>query len=342
MQTIIAAYIAGKNVQENYLFVLLQKIAAQYSTCKILLLVSESFSTTTNNIEVQNIGEKNKIAKAYWHNFSLPKWLKNANCFITNEKLCSKTSIPQYFFTSEDITTAKPKYFEKIKTANNIFVAQAFFKEHIDNFLPKEKTINLSLGSYTIPLALSYNQTKSIQGDYTNGYDYFLFFVNTPSTKNIIAVVKAFSILKKWQKTSMKLLLLLDNISEIDLISDFKNYKHKADVVFVHSTNENKASIIAAAFACLHFTSYNYIQNAFVAMQNKVPLITNDSALHRSIFGTAVLYSNIEDKNIAENMQQLYKDEQLKKELQIEASTILQNYAADKAAAKLYEVITAK
>jgi hypothetical protein len=189
------------------------------------------------------------------------------------------------------------------------------------------------------PLNLSYNQTKSIQGEYTNGYEYFLFFVNASSKENIITVLKAFSIVKKWQKTSMKLLLLLDNVAELDLIPDFKNYKHKTDVEFITSNADNFAPITASAFACLHFANYSFIQNAFVALQNDVPVITIDSLLHKSIFKSTVLYTSATDKNIADNMQQLYKEEQLKKELQLESKILLQNYDAEKAAENLYKII---
>lgn len=340
MSTIIAAHIVGKNVQENHLFIALQNIATKYKNCKILLFTTENILVTATNIEVENIVNKNKIAIAYWQNFTLPKILKNSTCFITNDRLCNKTNILQYFFIAEDVTKAKPKFIEKIKTANNIFVVESFFKEYLKKFIAKGKVINLSHGISTTPLALSYNQTKSVQGDYTNGYDYFLFFVNASSKENIITVLKAFSIVKKWQKTSMKLVLLLDNVDEEILIPDFKNYKHKEDIVFVQENEENKAQIIASAFTCLFLDIYSNINNAFIALQNNVAVIASNSELNKSIFENAVLYTNITDKNIAENMQQLYKDEQLKKELQIESETVLQKYNADKTAAVLYQIIS--
>jgi hypothetical protein len=339
MQTIIAAHITGKNVQESYLFASLQNIAERYSNCTIVIFTTEIFATEKKNIEVKNIGTKNKIAKAYWYNFTLPKLLQNATCFITNDKLCSKLNIPQYFFVEEDITKVKPTFIKTLQQATNIFVVENFFKMHLDNYLPKEKTISILHGLQKTPLQLSYNQIKSIQGEYTNGYDYFLFFVNTSSKENIITVLKAFSIVKKWQKTSMKLLLLLDNVEELDLIPDFKNHKHKADVEFVTSTANNFAPIIASAFACLHFANYSSIKNAFVALQNDIPVITTDTEMHKGIFKNAVLYTSITDKNIAENMQQLYKDEQLKKELLHDAKALFQNYNAEKATEDLYKNI---
>ncbi len=341
MQTVIAAYIAGKNVQESHLYITLQNIATKYTDYKILILTIENIVTTTSNFEVQNIGKKNKITKAYWYNFTLPKILEHTTSFITNEKLCSKINIPQFIFLEEDITNKKPTFFEKLKPAKNLFVVENYFKEHAEKFLGNDKVINLSHGINTNPLELSYNQIKSIQGDYTNGYDYFLFFVNGSSQKNIITVLKAFSIVKKWQKTSMKLVLLLDAVDEETLIPDFKNYKHKADVVFVNENACDKAPIIASAFACIFLDTYNYINNAFIALQNNVAVIAANAELNKSIFEHAILYTNFTDKNIAENMQQIYKDEQLKKELKIESKTVLQKYNVEKTATLLYQIISA-
>jgi hypothetical protein len=97
MQTIIAAHITGKNVQENYLLASLGIIASKNKACTIIIYTAENILTEISNIEIRNIGIKNKIAQAYWYNFTLPKLLQNATCFITNDKLCSKINIPQYF-----------------------------------------------------------------------------------------------------------------------------------------------------------------------------------------------------------------------------------------------------
>lgn len=342
MQTIIAAYITGKNVQESYLFNTLQKVATLFKDCKILIFTTENILCSQNNIEVKNIGLKNKIAKVYWFNFTLAKKLKTATCFITNDKLYSKLNIPQYFFTAEDVTIIKPKSILKLKVATSIFVVEDFFKTALQNLLPAQSVINISHALYTEPLALSYNQTKSVQGEYTNGYDYFLYFVNLSSTKNIIIVLKAFSIIKKWQKTSMKLVLLLEDVPEENLIPDFHNYKYKEDVVFVQSTNKNKLQIIASAFACLYFGNYKFIKNVFSALQNNIPVIVTDSDLYKGIFNNAVTYAAGTEKSIAANMQLLYKDEQLKKELNTQAQIVLQNYNAEKAATDLYNIISVK
>lgn len=342
MQTIIAAHIVGDNLQENYLFVSLQKIANSYADCKIILFTTTNILCTATNIEIQNIGSKNTIAKAYWHTFTLPKILKNVHCFITNERLCNKTSIPQYFFIQEDISNTKKKSILKLQNARSIFVVEDYFKNHLERILPSNKIINLSHGLFTKPLLLNYNETKSIQGTYTNGYDYFLFFVNPFTKKDIIIVLKAFSIIKKWQKTSMKLVLLLDNIVEQDLIIDFKNYKYKLDIVFVKSVAENEGPIIASAFACIFLSDYNKMYNAFVALQNAIPIIAQGNPINKSVFNNAALYADKTDKSIAANMQQLYKDEQLKKELQIESQILLQKYDADKAAEDMYNIICTK
>ena len=342
MSIIIAAHITGKNVSNNYLYQSLLFIAKNNPTAKINMIVEDEIIAAENNISVTNIGVKNKITFTYWHNFILPSLLKkyNANCFITNHTLCNpKINIAKYYFIGEDLGTIKKTVLTNIQKSTAVFVTEDFIAQQLENKIDKQKLKLVYHGLVEQSINLDYNQQKSIQGEFTNGYDYYLFYVDAFSAKHSISVLKAFSILKKWQKTSIKLLLLLDNVAELDLIPDFDNYKYKADVVFVNTSIKNTNNLIAASFAFIYFSEYKNINNLFFALQTNVPAIVNNTETNNSIFKKSVLYSNINEVGIAANMQQLYKDEQLKNELQIEAITILEKYDSDKTAEAIYETI---
>ena len=76
--------------------------------------------------------------------------------------------------------------------------------------------------------------TKNV---FAEGCDYFLFPVNSVSEHSLIIILKAFSQLKKWQKTSMKMLFLFEKEADEKLLPDFKNYKYKNDVKFLYKRN---------------------------------------------------------------------------------------------------------
>ena len=344
MQTIIVAHIIGKNICDNYLFVSLKIIATQNPTCQVILFTDVNIIATENNFTINNIGKKSNIVKAYWQKFTLPALLKKlkASCFITNGKLCSnKITIPQYFYIEQEQFLTQKSIAKIVFKANAVIVIEDFMVIRLEKLVDKNKIVNVYHGLSQKPKLLSYNEIKSQQGEYTNGDDYFLFPINKSSVKYVTTVLKAFSILKKWQKTSLKLLLLLYEIEEDNLVPDFKNYKYKTDVFFVKETRENKVPITASAFGSIYLSDYKNVNNVFIAMQNCVPLIVLDNEINNSILDKAALYTQSNEAAIAEKMQALYKDEQLKKVMRIEADNILEKYDSEKTATHIYKIITA-
>lgn len=342
MSITIAAHIIGKDIAQNYLYKSLLLIAKKHPDVNFLIVIEESILCKSKNVRLANILYKNKLLLGFWHRFHLRTLLRElgANCFITNYKLCNaKINIPQYFFINEDVSTIKKSILANIQKANAIFVTEDFIAEQFENKIDNEKIKIVHHGLMEQAKSLNYNQKKSVQGEYANGYDYYLFYVDTTSAKYCMLVLKAFSILKKWQKTSIKLLLLLDNVAEENLISDFNNYKYKSDVVFVNKNNESCNALITSSFAFIYLSDYKNINNLFFALQTKVPAIVNNTEINNSIFKKAVLYTHTNEVGIAANMQQLYKDEQLKNELQLEAVTILKKYDSNKTATVIYETI---
>ena len=342
MPTKIAVHISLKNESHRFLYQSMLNIAKKYSDVFIFIVVEEPILCNEKNIKIHSIGKQNIISFKYWHSFVLNPFLTKikVDCFITNYKLCNpKIKIPQYYFIGEDLGTLKKNTLANIEKSKAVFVTEDFIAQQLENKIDKQKLKLVYYGLVEQSINLDYNQQKSIQGEFTNGYDYYLFYVDAFSAKHSISVLKAFSILKKWQKTSIKLLLLLDNVAELDLIPDFDNYKYKADVVFVNTSLKNTNNLIAASFAFIYLSDYKNINNLFFALQANVPAIVNNTETNNNIFKKSVLYTNTNEVGIAANMQQLYKDEQLKNELQIEAITILEKYDSDKTAEAIYETI---
>ena len=342
MPTAIAVHISVRNESHRFLYQSILSFAKKYPQIFIFIFVDEQFFCDEKNIKLHNIGKQNTLSFKYWHNFVLTPFLsKNkVDYFISNYKLCNpKINIPQYYFIGEDISTLKKTVLTNIQKSTAVFVAEDFIANQLENKIDKEKIKVVYHGLMEQSINLNYNQQKSIQGEFTNGYDYYLFYVDAFTAKHSISVLKAFSILKKWQKTSIKLVMLLDKVAELDLIPDFDNYKYKADVVFINTSIKNTNNLIAASFAFIYLSDYKNINNLFFALQANIPAIINNTEPNNSIFKKSVLYSNTNEVGIAANMQQLYKDEQLKNELQIEAITILEKYDSDKTAEAIYETI---
>lgn len=102
--------------------------------------------------------------------------------------------------------------------------------------------------------ALSWEEKESIKDLYTDGNEYFLIDAASADQAMIIHYLKAFSHFKKWQKSAMKLLLLitatqLENEAFQELFSSFH---FREDVVLKPVEDRSiRHDLIAAAYAVL-------------------------------------------------------------------------------------------
>src|SRR5579875_254914 len=89
---------------------------------------------------------------------------------------------------------------------------------------------------------------------YTGGKEYFIYAGALQPRKNLINLLKAFSIFKKWQRSNMKLVLAgrlaWKNNEFLQLL---KTYKYKNDVVLTGYVAEQElAPLISAAYALVY------------------------------------------------------------------------------------------
>ncbi len=264
--------------------------------------------------------------------------------------LCEQSPIPQYlFFKEEDFwqdsnPVFKSAFVSALAKANKIITTQTFLAESLiqKHKIPNEKIQTIFQGLNGKIKEYSLTTIEEIKNAYCNGFDYFLFEVSNTSKEYLIHILKAFSQLKKMQKTSMKLLFLLEDVIEENLIADFKNYKYK-DEVFIHiQTVNNRRNIVSASSGLFYFSKYVNNSIAFVALQQAIPVVTLDDKINKSLFDNAALYTVASDKAIGEKMQLLYKDESIKNKLKEASAELLQKHDIDKAIEQLYKAIYVK
>jgi hypothetical protein len=337
---IIAAHLLGKTILDSLLFVYLKKIARDYPYHKIIVFVEELAYQEYTNIEQVRIGFRSKLITVQWKKIKLPYLINNskADCFISEQHaLCTGLKIPQHLFISNlHFTLNKPAFIKAQELAQHIFIAEDFFKK----FLTESKKAKVICGGLqTTALELSFADKNTIQNKYAEGYDYFVFEVNNLSRGNLFIALKAFSQLKKWQKTSLKILLLLNGMGKENLIPDFEYYKYKADVIFVEATSQNTAEIIASSFALILLNDFLQPHTATIAMQNNIPIIAEDTLKNKNYFSKAALLTKATEIDFANALQEMYKDEMLQKKLMAEAQNILKKYDTEKSAIKLFSLI---
>lgn len=292
------------------------------------------------------------LSLQFWYAATLPRLIKQhtIDVFITNaNRLCTKISATQFLYVESNYEATIQHFLGKyhfkkaLATASQIFTNELFIQQSlIQNWQVSEALVtNIYHALPTAPLQqVSYTVAQQLKDTYTEGYDYFICHVDETSALHLIILLKAFSQFKKWQKSSIKLVFLLQGQQPERLINDFKNYKYKSDVFFIDQTVAMGTMLIPCAFAMLYFSDQFATNHAITALQHHVPIIAENNEVNNAFFSNAFLSTAIKEHDIAAQMQAIYKDEAIREQLQLQAQQVLSVYNIDDAATDLYNAIT--
>ena len=259
----------------------------------------------------------------------------NPDVLLNTGGICIKrTAIPQILFLQDLVFTAQPMlvpknqaaYYKKymsgfLKKAKIICSPSVFSQKKItDRYLvhsDKIRVIYPFAGKEFIPL--DENSKRAIKEKYADGKEYYFFSGSIEPRNDLISLLKAFSQFKKRQKTNMLLLIAAKNGSGLEeFTGKLKAFKFRGEVkIFDYLSLKEIALITAAAYGFVYPSLYeDKALPLLEAMQCWVPLITNNAGAIPEICGDAALYSRTADiKDLAEKMMQLFKDENLQKDL---------------------------
>jgi glycosyltransferase involved in cell wall biosynthesis len=174
---------------------------------------------------------------------------------------------------------------------------------------------------------LSAEEKEIVKAGRTQGKEYFLADLSGCDEEAVVDLLKAFSLFKKRQQTRMRLVLtgigegapertgkrLSERINE-----RLKTYKYRQDVDwFAGSPDGGMAAMAGAAYVVLLPVEGNSLGLTMLnTWRSGVPVIAVDGGLLAEIAQGAVLGMAPGDPaSLAEQMMQIYKDEDLRKEL---------------------------
>lgn len=209
----------------------------------------------------------------------------------------------------------KKNFIGALQNAELIIVPSEHYKTLLQNdFKLAESKIQVEKfqpSSYAKPL--EWEEKQQIKEKYADGKDYFVSIISAEKHE-FINLLKAFTIFKKWQQSSMQLLI----INSLETHTDFgklETYKHKSDVHLLNLNEEEKMKVLAAAYVCLHVVKHESVPFTITnAIFCETPVITSDLPVIKELAGEAALYTsptNVDE--ISKNMITIYKDENLRK-----------------------------
>jgi len=190
---------------------------------------------------------------------------------------------------------------------------------------------------------LDWGTRDAIKASYADGREYFLFVGGVHPRKNLMNLLKAFSLFKKWQHSNMKLLVVGRLAWQYGaIVEKLKTYKYRQDVVMLNYVSDHALTQLTASAYALVYPSFfeGFGLPILEAMQSGVPVITSNTSSMPEIAAEAALFANPDDPDaIAKQLLLIYKDESAREKL-IEAGKLrAASFSWDDTANKFWEAI---
>ncbi len=296
-----------------------------------------------------------------WYDIKIPAILRNvkADVFVSCDGFCSlRTKVPQCLVVHDLAFLHFPLFIKKshllyykrntprfLAKVNRIATVSEFSKNDIEKTyqIAVEKTDVVYSAAKEIFKPITAAVKNEVKEKYTAGKEYFIYTGAIHPRKNLMNLLKAFSLFKKRQQTGMKLVLAGRLAWKYESFTkSMETYKYRNDVVLTGYIDEEElAKLTGAAYAMVYPSLFEgFGVPVLEAMQCGVPVITSSGTSMQEIAKEAALYANPGEINeIAEKMMLIYKDENLKKQLAENGKNIAEQYSWDKTAELLWNSI---
>ena len=296
-----------------------------------------------------------------WYDIKVPAVLRKvrADVFVSCDGFCSLgTKVPQCLVVHDLSFVHYPSFIKKshlhyYKRYTPKFLARANMIATVSDFSKKDIVQTYNVADAKIDVVNSAAKEifkpvttevkKEIKERYTGGKEYFIYTGAIHPRKNLMNLLKAFSVFKKRQQTGMKLVLAGRLAWKYESFTkSLETYKYRNDVVLTGYIEEQElAKLTGAAYAMVYPSLFEgFGVPVLEAMRCGVPVITSSGTSMQEIAGEGAVYANPENINeIAEKMMLIYKDENLKKQLVEKGKEIAAQYSWDKTAELLWNSI---
>ncbi|MEO6221046.1 MAG: glycosyltransferase family 1 protein [Ginsengibacter sp.] len=343
----------------NFIYECLIRITKQFPQHNFIFIFDKPFHSSfifSANVIPVVVGPSTKklFLLKFWYNYKIPVVLKKyrADLFITPEACSLRTKVPQVLIIHDLTFLNHPafskkyykKYYEKyivkfLNKATGVAALSGFCKDRIikDYRIDSAKIEIMYNGVDEIFKPVDFDEREKIKEQHAQGNEYFLFCTN----HNLINILKAFSVFKKWQKSSMQLLIASGSALKPDELQSLRLFKHREDVKILESSLPDLPQVIAGAYAMVDLSYFeSFGVHSLEAMKCNVPVITVNEIAMSEICGDAALLVNYkEHEDIAEKMMMVFKDERLRKDLINKGSEQVKRYTWHKTAELLWESI---
>jgi glycosyltransferase involved in cell wall biosynthesis len=187
---------------------------------------------------------------------------------------------------------------------------------------------------------LTFEEKEAVKMQYSDGCEYFVFAGALHPRKNIVNLLKAFTLFKKRQRTNMKLVIVGRPAWKYEEVEQMRlTMPYKEDVKWVGYMNVDELSkVMGSAYALLYASLFEGFGIPILeALQCDVPCIVSNTSSMPEVAGDAALLVDPTDPDdIADKMHQIYKDEVLRNRLIENAREQIKKFNWQSSADKLW------
>ena len=250
----------------------------------------------------------------WWYDVKIPQVLKKykADIFVSADGFCSlTTSVPQCLVIHDLAFLHHPAFIKKshlifykrytprfLKKAGSIATVSAFTKADIhQRYKIDNKKISVVYNAAkSVFKPLTEDLKFNVKLKYTEGKEFFLYSGAIHPRKNLLNLLKGFSLFKKRLKSNFKLVIAGRLAWKYEsFLKDLETYKYRHDVILTgYLPEEELVSLTASAYALVYPSLFEgFGVPVLEAMQSGVPVITSASSAMEEIAGDAALYADV-------------------------------------------------
>lgn len=295
----------------------------------------------------------------YWFDVKVSGALRSikADVFLSPDGQCSLTTkVPQCVVVHDLGFLHYPEGYQKshyryykfytprfVRKAKTVFTVSQFSKKDISNHYQTadDKIEVVYNGIKESFQPIGFEEQNLIKDQYTGGTEYFLYVGAIHPRKNLVNLLKAFSIFKRRLQSSMKLVLAgrlaWKNNEFLELL---KTYKYKDDVVMTGYLEEaDLTKLMASAYGFVYPSLFEGFGVPVVeAMKCRVPVLTSkDSAMEEISEGAALYFDPQNVDDIADKLMRIYKDEDGRRGLIEKGTDVAAKYSWDRTADAIWQ-----
>ncbi len=360
---LLADYLEGYG---NFIYETFKRITADHPEHEFIFIFDRPYDKKFvfgKNVKpvVTGPAARHPLLWKFWYDIKVPMVLRKykANVFVSADGFCSLgTKVPQCLVIHDLAFLHYPSFIQRshlafykkytprfLAKARSVATVSAFSKKDI----AKQYPINMPVVDIVYSAAkksftpLNSEERKAVKDKYTEGREYFIYTGAIHPRKNLMNLLKAFSVFKKRQQTNMKLVLVGRLAWKYDSFKkSLASYKYRDDVLMTgYIEEEELARLTASAYGSVYPSLWEgFGVPVLEAMQSAVPVITATGSPMQEISNGAALYADVSSHtDLADKMMLLYKDEKLRNELIQRGLEVAKEYSWDRTARLLWQSI---